>query len=65
MAETFKLLVKNGFDDFYRGETLKNFSDLKKTSCILTENDFKNFNSRFVEPIHLSLDDCKVYNLPP
>ena len=31
MAETFKLLVKNGFDDFYRGETFKKiFSDLKK-----------------------------------
>ena len=66
MAETFKLLIKNGFDDFYRGETFKKiFSDLKKTNCILTENDFKSFNSRFVEPIQLSLDDCKVYNLPP
>ena len=48
MAETFKLLVKNGFDDFYRGETLKRFFRFKKTNCILTENDFKNFNSRFV-----------------
>ncbi len=66
MAETFKLLARNGFDDFYRGETLKKiFSDLKKTNCMLTEDDFKSFNSRFVEPIHLSLDNCKVYNLPP
>ena len=66
MAETFKLLVKNGLDDFYRGKVFKKiFSDLKKTHCILTEYDFKSFNSRFVESIHLSLDDCKVYNLPP
>ena len=66
MAETFKLLVKNGLDDFYKGKISKKiFSDLKKTNCLLTENDFKSFNSRFVEPIHISLDDCKVYNLPP
>ncbi len=66
MAETFRLLVRNGFNDFYRGEILqKIFSDLNKTNCILTKDDFKSFNSRIVEPIHLNLDDCKVYNLPP
>ena len=36
MAETFKLLVRNGFDDFYRGETLnKIFSELKKKVLVL------------------------------
>ncbi len=66
MAQTFKLLIQNGFNDFYNGKILKKiFSDLQKTNCILTEKDFKDFHSRFVKPIHINFDDCKVYNLPP
>ena len=66
MATTFNLLIKNGLNDFYRGSILKKImSDLKNTDCLLSERDFVEFNSQFVNPLKIKLENCSIFNLPP
>ncbi len=66
MSETFNLIKKYGFRDFYNGKILKKItSDLSKTDCPLTNKDFFNFRSEYVNPLKIKIKNSLIYNIPP
>jgi len=66
LEETFKILKKNGLNDFYQGDINKKIlSDLSKTQSPLSKEDFYNYNAYKIDPIKLKLKNYSLYNLPP
>lgn len=65
-AETLEILAQTDCDSFYHGDLMKKmvaFSD--QTGGFLSESDFENYKSEWVEPIQTSYKGYEVYEMPP
>ena len=66
LAESLKLLVRDGFDSFYRGELSSRIaSDLSDVQSPLGANDLAAHTVRDIEPLAMTLQYGRLYNLPP
>tara|TARA_Y100001960_G_C14741529_1_gene863293 strand:- start:668 stop:2230 length:1563 start_codon:yes stop_codon:yes gene_type:complete len=66
IAETFRKLVENGLDDFYRGKLAKSIgADLERLGSPLRLDDLKQHHARRVNPLMLNLAGHNLYNMPP
>ena len=66
LAETLKLLVRNGLDDFYRGELARRIgAGLQAAASPLGHEDLKRYRCLDVVPLCLALDCGRIFNLPP
>lgn len=66
LANTYKLLAKDGRDAFYKGpiaEAIIKYSD--EHDGFLTMKDFEDHTSTWVEPIYADYKDYRLYELPP
>ncbi|HEV3143315.1 MAG TPA: gamma-glutamyltransferase [Gemmataceae bacterium] len=66
LAQTYRLLAKDGRDAFYRGpiaEQLVAYSE--RVGGLLTLRDFAEHTSTWVEPVHVPYRGYEVYELPP
>jgi len=66
IASTLETLVKNGLDDFYRGELANTIAgELEAVGSPLRLDDFQRHNAITPEPLQLTVAGHRVYNLPP
>lgn len=66
IAKTLEQLVRNGLDDFYRGDLAQSVArDLEAAGSPLRIGDLHNFQALQVAPLELDLNGHKVFNLPP
>ena len=66
LANTLKVIAKQGADGFYKGEiALKIIANLKENGGILTLKDFSRHTADWVSPLSVSYRDCTAYNFPP
>lgn len=66
LADTLEHLGLAGTDDFYRGELAREMSaDLEAAGSPLRLSDFDGFRAQRVEPLSVSLEYARVYNMPP
>ncbi len=66
LAKTLERILKNGKDEFYKGETAKILVKfLKDNGGIITEEDLANYNARWRTPITFSYDDLKIISMSP
>lgn len=66
LAQTFRLIVDEGRDVFYKGEIAReivNTSD--KLGGLLTLKDFEEFDAKWVDPVSTTYRDYEVYEMPP
>lgn len=65
LANTLQCLVKNGLDDFYRGEVASLLAgDLAAVGSPLQLQDFHDYRAQYVKPLQVSTNKAKLYNLP-
>jgi len=66
LAESFRLVAEEGPDTFYKGALAnKMLTALKAAGGILTENDFEEHTSDWVDPARSDYRDVSVTELPP
>jgi len=67
LADTLERIAKLGFQDFYQGETAKNFvKDLRQLGGIITLQDLKDYCPRVEEPIKVDIGNgLQLYSVPP
>lgn len=66
LAETFRRIAAGGRDAFYKGEIGKGIvRDLNEHDGVLTEEDFADHQSEWVEPLRGMYRGLDVYHLPP
>lgn len=66
LAETFKKLVEDGLDSFYRGSLAKTLAaDMAKIGIPIVESDLSSYHAVRREPLRLLLGNNELYNLPP
>ncbi|MDE2599764.1 MAG: gamma-glutamyltransferase [Rhodocyclaceae bacterium] len=66
LADTLKLIAKDGASAFYKGPIAKKIvDDLQKNGGVLTMDDFASHKANWVKPIHVPYRDTVAYNLPP
>lgn len=66
LANTYKLLAKDGRKAFYHGSIAKTIVNyIQGQGGFLSEEDFSMHNSEWVEPIATSYRGYKVWELPP
>jgi gamma-glutamyltranspeptidase / glutathione hydrolase len=66
LAETYRMIAKDGRDAFYRGEIAKRlvaFSD--KKGGLFTRDDLAKHKSEWVEPVKTTYRGYEVWELPP
>lgn len=65
IAETLKLLAKNGLDDFYHGQVAKMLTeDLVAAGSPIRLEDFSAYQAQQVTPLSLGTTKGTLYNLP-
>src|SRR5271163_282405 len=66
LAVSLGQIAERGRDAFYKGEISKKILDaMKKHSGTMTEQDFAQYSSEWVEPISTTYRDWTVFELPP
>jgi gamma-glutamyltranspeptidase/glutathione hydrolase len=66
LARTYEALARGGRDAFYRGELAVKMADFcKRVGCFLTERDFADHASAWVEPISTNYRGYDVWQIPP
>ncbi|MBK8283449.1 MAG: gamma-glutamyltransferase [Ahniella sp.] len=66
LAETYKRIVKDGHDGFYRGKTAKLIATyMKEQGGYLDEDDLASHRGEWVEPISTNYRGYDVHELPP
>ncbi|HIB09784.1 MAG TPA: gamma-glutamyltransferase, partial [Gemmatimonadetes bacterium] len=66
LAETFRLLGKQGRDAFYKGPIAKKIVAYSEShDGFFTMKDFEDHTSTWVEPIYADYKDYRLYELPP
>jgi gamma-glutamyltranspeptidase/glutathione hydrolase len=66
LAETLTRILKNGRDEFYKGETAKILAAfMQDNGGIITEEDLAKYEVRWRTPITFSYDDLKVISMSP
>lgn len=66
LAETLTRIMKNGKDEFYKGETAQKIvSFLKKNGGIISKEDLSNYQSIWRKPISFKYKDLKIISMSP
>lgn len=66
LANTYRILAKDGRDGFYRGEVAKTIADyMQENGGFITEQDLADHTSEWVEPLSTNYRGYEVYELPP
>ncbi|KAB1158300.1 gamma-glutamyltransferase [Tenacibaculum aiptasiae] len=66
LAETFERILKNGRDEFYKGETAKRLVKfMQDNGGIMTEEDLAKYEAKWRTPITFSYDDLRVISMSP
>ncbi|GJM62854.1 gamma-glutamyltransferase [Persicobacter diffluens] len=66
LAQTLKIIAKEGRDAFYKGEMAKTMADfLQKEGGLMTFEDFANHHSEWVTPISTNYRGYDIWELPP
>lgn len=66
LAETLKLIAKNGRDGFYKGKTAKTISDfMAKHGGIITEKDLADYQIKWRKPLQKKWREYDVVTAPP
>jgi gamma-glutamyltranspeptidase/glutathione hydrolase len=66
LANTLEKLVKGGRDAFYKGDIAKTIADyMKRNGGFLTEKDFADHTSDWIEPVSTNYRGYDVWELPP
>ncbi|MBQ4821613.1 gamma-glutamyltransferase [Aquimarina sp. MMG016] len=66
LAETLERIIKNGVDEFYRGETaekLVNF--LQSRGGIITMEDLAKYEAKWREPVQFKYKDLNIISMSP
>lgn len=66
LAVTLERIMKNGRDEFYKGETAKKMvAFLQKNGGIITMEDFAKYTAKWRTPILFNYDDLKIISMSP
>ena len=66
LAHTYELLSAGGRDVFYRGEISVNVAAFcRRVGCFLSEKDFSDHTSTWVEPVASNYRGYDIWELPP
>ena len=66
MAETLKRIMKNGKDEFYKGETAQKIvTFLKSKGGIISMEDLATYEAKWRTPITFKYNDLKVISMSP
>ncbi|NAS30587.1 gamma-glutamyltransferase [Flavobacteriaceae bacterium R38] len=66
LAKTFTRIMKNGRDEFYKGETAKRLvAYLQANGGIITEEDLAQYEAKWRLPITFEYDDLKIISMSP
>lgn len=66
LAKTLERLLKNGKDEFYKGETAKILVKfIQDNGGLITEEDLANYEAKWRTPITFNYDDLKIISMPP
>lgn len=66
LAETLTRIMKNGKDEFYKGETAKRLAAfMQDNGGILTEEDLAKYEVKWREPLRFVYDDLEIISMPP
>lgn len=65
-AETLTRIMKNGRDEFYKGETAKRLVKfIQNNGGIITEEDLAKYEVRWRTPVTFEYDDLKIISMSP
>jgi len=66
LAKTLKRIIKNGKDEFYKGETAKKLvSYIQNNGGIITLEDLEKYEAKWREPITFQYDDLNIISMSP
>ncbi len=66
LAETLERILKNGRDEFYKGETAKRLVKfMQANGGIMTEEDLAKYEAQWRTPVTFTYDDLKVISMSP
>ncbi len=66
LAETLMRILKNGKDEFYKGETAKKMVDfVQKKGGIISLKDLANYEVKWREPVIFHYKDLKIISMSP
>ena len=66
LATTLSLIAKNGAKGFYEGETAKKIAkDMAENDGMITEEDLKQYRSKFRKPVKFNYKDLEIVTMPP
>ena len=66
LAETLNRILKNGRDEFYKGETAKTLAKfIQDNGGIITEEDLANYEVKWRKPIAFTYDGLKIISMAP
>ena len=66
LAETLSRILKNGRDEFYKGETAKILAKfMQENGGIITEDDLAKYEAKWRTPITFNYDDLKIISMSP
>ncbi|MDD5151537.1 MAG: gamma-glutamyltransferase [Flavobacterium sp.] len=66
LAETLSRIMKNGKDEFYKGETAQKIVDfIQKNGGIITLEDLSKYEAKWRNPITFNYKDLKIISMSP
>jgi gamma-glutamyltranspeptidase/glutathione hydrolase len=66
LAATLKRILKNGRDEFYKGETAKTLVKyLQEKGAIITLEDLAKYEAKWRTPLTFDYKDLKIISMPP
>ena len=66
LASTLKRILKNGRNEFYKGETAKILADyLQKKGGIITLKDLAKYEAKWRKPLQFNYKDLKITSMSP
>ena len=66
LAKTLKTILKNGRDEFYKGETAKILANfIQSQGGIITEEDLSRYEAKWRKPIRFEYDDLTIISMSP
>lgn len=66
LAETLSRIMKNGKDEFYKGETAKKMVDfIQKNGGIITLEDLSKYEAKWRNPVIFNFKDLKIISMSP
>ena len=66
LANTLERILKNGRDEFYKGETAKKLAKfVQSNGGIITEDDLEKYEAKWRTPITFMYDNLKIISMSP